>query len=299
MAEVDRALVIRQGALGDFVFLLPVLQALRERFPRAWIEYLGNQEAGRLAQGVYVDRVCPEPPGYHLLFTDGPVPDGLRRWLSSFDLVVAYTRSAWLARSLRRLCPRVVVADPLPRDRHACEHLLEPLGRLGIDGPREPCLPLRGRPHGMVVLHPGSGSPRKCWGAEGFAELARRLGRRALLLEGPADGEAVGRVRELAPGVRVFRGSLEEVAGLLAGALGVVGNDSGISHLAAALGVPTLAIFGPTDPARWAPRGPRVRVVRAPRGRLDLLGAEVVWEALRAELARGHGAPGSLQEVRP
>ena len=117
-----------------------------------------------------------------------------------------------------------------------------------------------------VVVHPGSGSARKCWPALSWLALIRDLvgqGYKVMVLEGEADGPAVTAIttamsRQM---VWVVRGrSLAEVARLFADASGVIANDSGIAHLAAGLGVPTVAIFGPTDPAVWRPRGPIVRV---------------------------------------
>jgi ADP-heptose:LPS heptosyltransferase len=124
-----------------------------------------------------------------------------------------------------------------------------------------------------VVLHPGAGGKRKRWPAEGFAEIARRcrqLGYDVLVTSGPADDEAVEAVVAacqkgpdgLAP--RVLAGlGLPELACILAGASAFVGNDSGITHLAGLVGAPTVAIFGPFDPAYWAPLGRRVTVVDA------------------------------------
>jgi heptosyltransferase-2 len=119
---------------------------------------------------------------------------------------------------------------------------------------------------GPVAIHPGSGGRRKCWPAERFAEVAAGLGRPVVMLEGPADAEACRAFRDRVPSglsVRMADGlSVTEAAALVSACDAFLGNDSGMSHLAAALGVPTVAVFGPTDPAIWAPRGPCVRIVR-------------------------------------
>jgi hypothetical protein len=116
-----------------------------------------------------------------------------------------------------------------------------------------------------VAIHPGSGGRRKCWPAYRFAELAGHLDAPVLLIEGPADADVCCEFTEaLAPSVLVVRVagvSLPRLAALLVECRGYVGNDSGVSHLAAALGVPTVAVFGPTDPAVWAPRGSKVIAV--------------------------------------
>jgi heptosyltransferase-3 len=128
----------------------------------------------------------------------------------------------------------------------------------------------------VLALHPGSGGPRKCWPPERYAALARRFlvqGWRVLLVEGPADETAVAQVQRARQedasrqnDQRVERFSnlaLPHLAALLARATLFVGNDSGVSHLSAAVGAPTLALFGPTDPTLWAPRGPRARALWA------------------------------------
>lgn len=164
----------------------------------------------------------------------------------------------------------------------------------------------------VVALHPGSGGAAKCWPAARFANTARGLaeaGWRPLLVEGPADGPVVARVLAGAGGVGVpvVRGVRVDVLAALVGRCAAyVGNDSGVTHLAAMAGCPTLALFGPTDPAVWAPLGPHVRVLRAGEtgavaatesggarrgGRatdgaaMDGLSEETVWEALAAMLA--------------
>lgn len=121
----------------------------------------------------------------------------------------------------------------------------------------------------MVVLHPGSGSKGKVWPLERFQRLAEilqeRLRSKILVVLGPAEeGEAERVFEEMDPQTFIpVKGlSLLQVASLMEGSRVFIGNDSGISHLASALGIPTITIFGPTDPEVWAPRGERVWVVR-------------------------------------
>lgn len=152
---------------------------------------------------------------------------------------------------------------------------------------------------GVVALHPGSGGAAKCWPAERFAAVARQLaadGWRPMLAAGPADAPAVARVladlalpatpgrieapQSAAEGEHPEAGdrprptagfpppvirdlSVEMLAALLGRCAAYLGNDSGVTHLAALTGCPTLALFGPTDPAVWAPLGPRVRILCA------------------------------------
>jgi ADP-heptose:LPS heptosyltransferase len=112
----------------------------------------------------------------------------------------------------------------------------------------------------VVYLHPGVGAPWKRWPAARFAALAERLvdrGYPVALVEGPADEEAVRAMQSLtAHPLPVLRETpLPALAETIAHARLYIGNDSGVTHLAAAAGVPTVALFGPTDPTSWAPRG--------------------------------------------
>ncbi len=130
----------------------------------------------------------------------------------------------------------------------------------------------------FVALHPGSGSRAKSWPPDRFATLAQELAgpRPWLLVVGPADSEACGPLLGRR-GVVVAAGLAPRILGALLARAGLyVGNDSGVSHLAAAFGAPTLALFGPTDPAQWSPVGPAVSVLRSPTGSMEDLGLAAV-----------------------
>jgi hypothetical protein len=117
---------------------------------------------------------------------------------------------------------------------------------------------------GATLIHPGSGSPLKNWPVERFAELGRVLSRGGApvhWIRGPAERD----IEWGASGSGIIdRPSLEALAATLAQATVFVGNDSGVSHMAAAVGAPTVVIFGSTEPNVWQPDGPRVRALRAP-----------------------------------
>ncbi|MDD4890657.1 MAG: glycosyltransferase family 9 protein, partial [Phycisphaerae bacterium] len=118
----------------------------------------------------------------------------------------------------------------------------------------------------------GSGGRAKCWPADSFAELARRMRPQCqpVFVLGPTEYERMGSA--------VIDGLLDEFAVVQPASLDhllydisstdvYVGNDSGPTHLAAAMGVPTIALFGPTNPAIWGPRGARVSIIRGDVGR--------------------------------
>jgi len=138
----------------------------------------------------------------------------------------------------------------------------------------------------LVVLHPGSGGKRKCWHLERYFALAERFEETAgafiLFLTGSAEElpmreQIEGFVRVRTGMAHVADADLAVVAGLLCQCGLFVGNDSGISHLAAAVGAPVIALFGATDPALWRPCGNAVRVVAA--GTLEDISVEAVLVA--------------------
>ncbi|MFN8636293.1 MAG: glycosyltransferase family 9 protein [Chloroflexota bacterium] len=141
----------------------------------------------------------------------------------------------------------------------------------------------------FVVIHPGSGSAAKNWPAASYAwvmdRLASQYGIKTVILAGPADADALAIMRNRDDHVGMPTGSLTlidqpllHVAAIMSHAGGFVGNDSGLSHLAGLLGIPTLTLFGPSDPVLWKPLGPVVRVLRS--ASLEAIAPEVVLEEL-------------------
>jgi len=122
---------------------------------------------------------------------------------------------------------------------------------------------------GLIAIHPGSGGKEKCWPLENYRELAKKLekhGLQPVMILGPVENERweEGVISDLGTQVPVIKEvALEEVAGLLSCCRGYVGNDCGITHLAGALGLATVAIFGPTNSHHWRPLGGKVRVCEA------------------------------------
>ena len=153
-------------------------------------------------------------------------------------------------------------------------------------------LTARGIGDRVAVLHAGSGSTKKNWPLDRFREIARRLrsdaGRQVVWLSGPAEQDR-GTLASLGPEEIVLADlSLEQVAAVLALADVYVGNDSGITHIAAAVrrpggrATPTVALFGPTDPQIWGPQGPHSRTVRSDDGAVNRIDVERVWAEVRA-----------------
>lgn len=290
-----RVLLARAGALGDLVLLGPALLDLRAAGCRVTLlapaRVAAPLVAGRLADGV-LD--WESPAGGQLLA--GTAPEDWRRALEGCEAALAYSRSPALLSALALQRVRVVRHDPEPGPgAHAAEWLRRPLAELGVarapdpppawptaelEAPAARLLEELGGP-GFLSVHMGSGSARKNWPATCFEELAAGLaeGRPWLHVSGPAETGAADHSRGLSRRVHARQLPLGQLAALLARAGLHVGNDAGVSHLAAAVGVPTLALFGPTDPGVWAPVGRAVRALRAPGGALEALQVEPVRRA--------------------
>jgi len=297
-----KVLVWRRGGIGDTVLLLPALRALRRRFPRSHITVVGNPGPLSLVIPPADEVRSADEALWAVLFSSASPTPKLRSYLREFDLAVVYTEDEFLIRGLEKAgVGRVISWPPFPRERvHETEHLLAALTPLGIVD--EDPIPRIESPEDVkeiwersnlgertLAVHPGSGSPEKNWPPERFAGLILwaegELNISSLLLCGPADGEAVeGVVRALGKCPPMAEDlPLREVAGVLRRCSAFVGNDSGITHIAAAVGTPTVALFGPSDPEVWAPRGPRVEVISSDR--MDDIPLTAVQNVLRRILS--------------
>jgi len=297
-SSVRSMLILHQGALGDFILALPVLELLRKSFPHGRSVFMGYPRILELVENrFYADEVLSiDQKGMASFFVGGGALDlPLSGFFNTFDLIAVFgkDKEGTLIGNLNRVCKgRILHINPFPRwdeGIHLVDHLLREFSRHGLsasDGiPRlflnesdgawankywtgKGIHPKERRQ--TIILHPGSGSRKKVWPLDRFrillAYLQRNVSTRFFVVLGPAEGPEVRRVFEIVTsGLPVVVGeglSLLQLASVMEGCRLFIGNDSGVSHLAAALGIPTLAIFGPTDPRVWSPRGKRVVVVQ-------------------------------------
>jgi heptosyltransferase-3 len=226
-----RRLLIRPGAIGDVILSLPELEAARADYTEIWAP------RPTLPLIRFADRTrALIDTGIELVgVAEGAtVPE-----LASFDSIYSWYGSN------------------RPEFHDAVRHLpfsffpALPIAARGIPRIEVPAAPIED----FAVIHPFSGSPKKNWPLEQFREVAAHL-------EMPVNWSA-GPEETLDHAVRFD--DLYTLACWLSTARVYLGNDSGISHLAAAVGTPVVAIFLSTDPGIWAPRGPRVTVLRDPR----------------------------------
>lgn len=309
---MQRLLVIRGGAIGDFILTLPAIGALRQALPQSYIEVLGSPRRAILAQHPdYADQIMDVErlDLYRLFSRHVSASERLVSYLGSFEAIFAYSPrpNEAFAAHVRQYCPGHVVTwspDP-PAGLHVTDHLLRPVR----DFRQHPYDPTP-RVHlsaaaleaaecfwraaqlpdtGVIVLHPGSGGAHKVWPLPGWQQVMRWVANQGIpciVLCGPAEQDQVAwllRHTALPSWPCVGEMPLHHLAAIMARGQVVVGHDSGMTHLAAAVGSTTLGLFGPTDPLTWGPRSPRACVLRPRKpGPLTLenLPPEVVIETL-------------------
>ncbi|MDQ6734032.1 MAG: glycosyltransferase family 9 protein [Nitrospirota bacterium] len=299
-------LIVHPGTLGDVLLALPAMRTLRTAFPLHVFGLLAQEEVGRLLLAASEVHKCfaLEGPSLTNILAGMDATDAeMKQWLSDCDVAVG-----WMADSDRNLhsalwkfrIPHIFVATPHSpghRSVHQTDRFLETIESIISRPSHGHALPL---PHNvieeaasqltsigivpsqsLVIVHPGSGSRHKCVAPGLLANLLKAYERKGivpLVVGGPADvGQVACLQRTYAGPFRVLQHlDLLSMAGVIAHADCFVGHDSGLTHLAAYLHVPTVALFGPTDPHRWAPRGSHVRVVTGASCHCQ------GWEAVRA-----------------
>jgi len=311
-ASSGKILIIRGGAIGDFVLTLPAIAALRKNFPDAYLEVLGYPHIAQLAlAGGLVDRV--ESIGARALAgffaRGGELAEELVDYFSEFDLIISYLYDPdQIFRTNVARCTRAqfITGPYRPTEGtaiHASQLFLKPLERLAIFDadpiPRlrmsdtaTPTPSLFRHPAGqgsdrILALHPGSGGGHKNWPEANWAELLQALingtNFSLLLVGGEAEGERLQRLAAALPPARARVAQsrpLPELAQLLQRCIGFIGHDSGISHLAAAVGLPGLILWGKSTEEVWRPPSEKVVILNHPNGLANLPVRDVLDQIL-------------------
>jgi ADP-heptose:LPS heptosyltransferase len=268
-------LIIHQGALGDFILTFPAVIRLQAYY-RA-IDVLCQNQLGKLAGalGLAKNWYALESASWASLFTNQIDPK-IKALLKPYGKIILFSLSGQLEKSINRVTEKPVCRiplRPLVQERiHVAQFVLDNIFNCGLikktDAKLDDLpLPVRkGRPQNSrkILLHPGAGSIRKRWPVSNFLQMETMLKNDGLKPEfvlGPAEDSLANELQHADRLVHILH-DLPDLAALLESAGGYIGNDSGASHLAAYLGLPTTVIFGPADPARWAPIGRTVRIVR-------------------------------------
>lgn len=296
MNPQPRVLVIRGGAIGDFILTLPAIRLLRETIAGCHLEVIGYPAIAELARAAGLAdsvRSLEHRTMAPLFAKTAPIDEALAEHLRSFNLVVSflYDPDGLFRASMERIGVKTLIECP-PRvqneGEHASRQLAKGLEKLAMYLEDEHLLraQFEARPDvaGRIAIHVGSGSEKKNWPLEHWLRLASALGDREIVfITGEAEQERGIKIENHANWRAL---PLTELAARLTTCSAFLGHDSGISHLAAACGVPSLLLFGPTDPAVWAPPQPWVRVLREDSGDLAALEFERVKLAATQVVAK-------------
>lgn len=319
---MNRILVIRGGAVGDFILTLPALKAVRDAWPRAQIEILGYKHIAVLAENRFYAqavRSIEYGPLSSFFARNSELPAELANYFVSFDLIISYLYDPdrIFENNLRRCGVENLLCGPpkvVENADHAARQLARPIEEMGIRvvDLSEKVFPsiedrqfasdfLRSLQQPIVAIHPGSGSKEKNWplenwialfsGTDGFPDAEGKHGRHGrfpslVVISGEADKSQTEQLeREWKDrDVRFAKNlPLPHLAAVLERSI-FVGHDSGISHLAAAAGANCILLFGATNPDVWAPRNKNVPVVAATSGRLSDLEITQVEAEITAAL---------------
>ena len=318
--STGRILVIRGGAIGDFILTLPALRAIRDAFPQSKVEILGYPQIADLARfvGLADDAKAIEAPALAGFFAaKGTLDEDWMEYFGRFDVILSYLYDPdGIFQDNIRRCRRTNLESATDsktltfiqgphrpdenEDVHAVEVLLEPLKQLAVfaaDSRPQIRIPHRGATcnRSWLAVHPGSGSLSKNWPVERWRQLIAQIQAETkwnLLLVG---GEAErGTFPKLQPSLNASRSRLEfcmplpQLASLLAECGGFIGHDSGISHLAAAVGLPGLVLWGESKEAVWRPRSDQFVLVRHENG-LRHLPVEQVFSQFKERFGTGEG----------
>ena len=305
---MKRSLVIRGGAIGDFILTLPALKALRDAYPHAQIEILGYKHIAVLAENRFyaqAARSIEYGPLSTFFAKNAELPSELVTYFAGFDSLISYLYDpdGIFESNLRRCGVELLIRGPakIEKGEHAARQLARPMQELGLavedlaakvypsseDRQRAQEF-LRDFPRPLVVFHPGSGSKRKNWSLENWIDIGNGLlalddfQGSLVIVSGEADEDQVRSLRTIWKNERVQFAKnfpLPELAAVFENAI-FVGHDSGISQLAAAAGANCILLFGPSDPEVWAPKNEKVQIIQAPDGDMPSVRFEAVRDAL-------------------
>ena len=288
---MKKILIIRAGALGDMIVTLPVLSALKKQYDGLSIDMMGYSNrleilkyCGYVKNIFSIDSRSTVP----LFMNTTKIDFSSLQYLQLYDSIISYIPDSTgiFEKNIGKISScSIHIGQSKPnfidnKNRtHITHVLMKGLSPFGIAPVAEPpklnvsCLPNPDRTEildsdkKLIAIHPGSGGIKKCWPAKSYIKLIEALVEKhyiPVVIFGPADENVKGQILPCIKNKKiqiVENTSLVSLHKILTRCGGMVGNDSGISHLAAALGVPVVALFGPPDPAIWGPRGETVRII--------------------------------------
>jgi ADP-heptose:LPS heptosyltransferase len=269
--------------LGDVVSTFPALLRLKQFFDS--IAIICQSNIGQLARELnIVDQWFPLEAAAFATLYSGQIDAIAKNILLSYRKIILFSRSRSLEKTLFSISKNEVYRIPprpkLGRKIHVNQHILSNLVKFRLlkDSGKDSHLTLplsvytdRRIPQydpSRIMIHPGSGSRKKCWPISNLVNVASSMeanGKQPEFILGPAEYDLYDilmQSKRVNANVHKIE-KLTKLAGLLKTGGGFIGNDSGVSHLAAFIGLPTVAVFGPSDPDVWKPMGRAVKVVRS------------------------------------
>ena len=259
----NKILIVHLGALGDLLLSRPALLAIRMRFPQAEIDFLGYPHLTSLIKWEMRIRHT-----YNIEYSK----ENEKFWYN-YDLFIFFARKNYPAwEKVLTFAPSIFVKTIPPPEVNlpVFQFQLQQLHKQGFEIPSE--FPSLSFPPAEIslnicpdfLIHPGSGSSSKNWPPAYFAEVIQAFSQcNPGLIIGPADRKVAEEILSFLGNKKIIlleQLSLLTLAAIISKVRVFLGNDSGISHLAAALGVPSFVIFGPTNANIWKPWGKRVEV---------------------------------------
>jgi len=300
-----KILVLRGGAIGDFILTLPAIAALRGTFPSTHVEVLGYPVVAELARAARIIdgfRSIEARPLARFFARNAKLDEEWSDYFDSFNVIISYLYDPddIFKTNVGRASKAQFIQGPhRPSESdatHATTVFLQPLEKLAIfevDPVPKIELPAAAvRLAGdWVAVHPGSGSEKKNWPEKHWQELLKQIvnetSANILLIGGEAEVNRLSTLKTLLPPARsklALNLPLSELAQLMNSANGFVGHDSGITHLAAALGLPVLILWGPSNEQIWRPLNSGVKIMREPAGLESLSPGRVFQELVESKV---------------
>ncbi len=295
-----RALIIRPCALGDTLLLAPALYQIADKVT---VSLLGRKPGIDFLKPLLLNCLDYEKGGWHTLFFEQPNCKDLS--LPDVDRVICFLGdpSGRLNKGLRKCLKHTPIFSfpPFPQRQeniHVAAYLASCLKKSGlsinpeetIEKARKRSLFIQGKPpksENTIVLHPGSGSKKKNYSPEFWLNLIRnknlRIAHTWILLLGPAEekwDQIISKEQSEIEIEIIHSPHKDKLLSLLKKASLYIGHDSGITHLAAMLGTPTICLFKNSDPLHWAPLGPDVTII------LYNTPLQVIYNKIRDELSK-------------
>ncbi|MBA3035169.1 MAG: glycosyltransferase family 9 protein [Desulfobacterium sp.] len=279
-----KLLFIHQGAIGDIVSLFPAIIKLKAKFNR--IDAFCNKDLGNLACLLKItNRTYPvEAAFFSSIFSDKVDPVA-KEILRSYDEILLFSYSDQIEKTISGIVNKRIYRIPPRPDATIEIHILDYILKFLVKYKLTDNDSLPGKEYhdyltkeignskaqdtgSKVIIHPGSGSRRKNWPVANFIKVCKNLESKGISIDiiiGPAEYDLAEKFKSYLPSSTKIHSpaKLLDIVPLLKQSSGFIGNDSGISHLAAFMGIPAIVIFGPSDPKRWKPFGPFVKILRS------------------------------------